>query len=70
MNPTCNYRTRSTLKCRRMCCRQTHLMRKPSRKTGTALNSKSYQSKLTYHREGPLEQLDSWRNRQIDTQKD
>ena len=70
MKSTCNYRVRSTLKCRRMCCTQSHLMRKPERKRGNALNSKSYQSKLTYHRESPLEQLDSWRNRQNDTQED
>jgi len=70
MKSTCNYRVRSTLKCRRMCCTQSHLTRKLERERKIALNSKSSQTKLTYHKEGPLDQLDSWRNRQNDTQND
>ncbi len=70
MKSTCNYRTRPTLKCRRLCCRKPILRASLSGSEGTPLIPNIIQSKLTYHKESPLEQLNSWRNRQNDTHKD
>ncbi len=53
MNPPCSNRTRSSIKCRRMCCTQSHLMRKPERKRRNALKPKSY-SQMSIHQKKQL----------------
>ena len=76
MNPPCSNRIRSTIKCRWMCCTQSHLMPKPERERRNALNSKSYkqlsiyQKKLFYETQHTLDDVGFAWYRKKDAQKD